>query len=415
MSDARLLTGIGSSPMTYERHRAIHGEPCRPRPGELAAELERSGLRGRGGGGFPLATKLAAVRRGRGAPVLVINGAEGEPMSTKDRLLLWCAPHLVLDGATALADAAGAGEVIVAIDELEPRIHESLAHAIEQRSESRRLSTTIVAIPSGYITGQESALVRWINDGVALPSSNSARVTERGVDGRPTLVANAETVAHVALISRHGAQWFRQRGLADDPGTALITLSGAVREPGVYEIGQGTSLTALLDRAGGTVGPVRAYLIGGYAGAWVDAADAPEIRLSRAELAAFGARLGAGIVVALEADACPVAETARIARWLAAQSAGQCGPCVNGLGSIADAMAAIRDGGDPRTLQRVQRWCELVTGRGACAHPDGAASFIASALRVFADELIDHARLGRCEACDSPAVLTRTAAHALRR
>ncbi len=414
MSLPRLLAGVGSSPMGLDRHHQIHGELPRRRPTEFATELERSGLRGRGGGAFPLSAKLAAVRRGAGAPVLVINGSEGEPMSTKDRLLMWCTPHLVLDGAIALAAAAGARELIVSIDELEPRIHESMRLAIEQRPENRRLTIRTLETPSGYVTGQETAIVHWHDDGVATPLSSRQRVSERGVGRRPTLVANVETVAHVALIARRGGDWFRTEGTDADPGTALITLSGAVRHPGVYEIALGEPLASLLDEAGGASEPLRALLVGGYAGGWVDASDAPRVRLSRVELRPFGARLGAGIVVALGESACPVAETARVARWLSEQGAGQCGPCINGLASIAEAMASVRDGDDPRTLKRVARWCELVTGRGACAHPDGAAGLISSALRVFAPELIDHARFGRCDACEAPAVLTLSSTHAVR-
>jgi NADH:ubiquinone oxidoreductase subunit F (NADH-binding) len=410
----RLLAGVGSGPMSLDHHREIHGELPRRRPTELATELERSGLRGRGGGAFPLSAKLAAVRRGAGSPVLVINGSEGEPMSTKDRLLMWCTPHLVLDGAVSLAEAVGAQELIVCIDELEPRIHESICVAIEQRPENRRLVIRTLETPTGYVTGQETAIVHWHDDRVATPLSSRPRVSERGVGRRPTLVANVETVAHVALIARHGGDWFRTLGTDADPGTALITLSGAIRYPGVYEIAHGTPIASLLDEAGGAREPLRAFLIGGYAGGWVDAADSPRVRLSPNQLNPFGARLGAGIVVALGERACPVAETARAAQWLSEQSAGQCGPCINGLASIAEAMVSIRDGDNPHTLKRVARWCELVTGRGACAHPDGAAGFIASALRVFAPELIDHARFGRCDACEASPVLTLSATHAVR-
>jgi NADH:ubiquinone oxidoreductase subunit F (NADH-binding) len=413
MSLPRLLTGVSSSPMSLNRHREIHGELPRRRPTEFATELERSGLRGRGGGAFPLSAKLAAVRRGAGSPALVINGSEGEPMSTKDRLLMWCAPHLVLDGAVALADAAEARKLIISIDELEPRIHESIRIAIEQRPENRRLEIQTLETPSGYVTGQETAIVHWHDDGVATPLSSWPRVSERGIGRHPTLVANVETVAHVALIARYGGDWFRALGTDADPGTALITLSGAVRDPGVYEIAHGEAVASLLNEAGGAREPLRALLVGGYAGGWVDAADIPRIRLSRAQLKPFGARLGAGIVFALGERACPVAETARVAQWLFEQSAGQCGPCINGLASIAAAMASIRDGEGPRPLKRVARWCELVTGRGACAHPDGVAGFITSALRVFAPEMVDHARFGRCDACEDSAALTLSATHAV--
>ena len=412
MTALRLLDGIGRSPMSYERHAQVHGEL--PRTPALRHELERSGLRGRGGASFPLSAKVDAVCRARGEPVLVVNACEGEPMSSKDRLLLRSTPQLVLDGAVSLAAAIGAREVIVAVDERERGLAENLRTAIGERPTTRGTHLHLTALPSRYVSGQETALVRWCNDRVAKPRSLGPRVTDRGIGRRPTLVAHAETIAHVALIARHGAGWFRAVGTGEDPGSALVTVSGAIRAPGVYEIGHGEPLGSLLAAAGGVAERARAFLLGGYAGGWIDATDEPAVRLSPAQLRPLGARLGPGVVFVLGESACPVDETARAARWLAGQSAGQCGPCVHGLASIAGALAAIRDGRDggdggdgrdgPPALARVERWCEQVTGRGACAHPDGTANFIASALRVFAPELADHADGGRCNACRGAAV-----------
>ena len=185
--------------------------------------------------------------------------------------------------------------------------------------------------------------MRWCNTGVAKPLPATPRVTERGVGGRPTLVSNVETLAHVALIARHGADWFRALGTEDDPGSTLITLSGAVERPGVYETEPGTSLASMLNAAGGLAEPARAFLIGGYAGGWIDAAMV-SVRLTRSDLQRAGARLGAGIVVALPRSACPVAEVARVAGWLADESSGQCGPCVHGLAAVADELERICSG-----------------------------------------------------------------------
>ena len=135
------------------------------------------------------------------------------------------------------------------------------------------------------------------------------------------------------------------------------------------------------------------------------ATEARRARLSRATLAPFGVRLGPGIVVALPERCCPVAEITRVAGWLSHQSAGQCGPCVSGLGAIADGLAAICHGQRGPGVAQIARWCEQVEGRGACAHPDGAASFVSSAVRVFADELADHARHGLCDACHATPLL----------
>jgi NADH:ubiquinone oxidoreductase subunit F (NADH-binding) len=264
----------------------------------------------------------------------------------------------------------------------------------------------IVMMPSGYVTGQETAVTNFVNRGVARPMTQPPRLSERGIGRRPTLMSNAETLAHVALIARHGAEWFRQLGPADEPGSALVTLSGAVRAPGVYEIEHGSELAALVRAAGGVSEPVRAVLMGGYAGTWLDAPAAAALRLSRAALRPLGASLGAGIIVVLPRSACPVAEVTRVAGWMADQSAAQCGPCVNGLASIADTLADVRAGGGGRdAFSDILRWSELVIGRGACAHPDGVAAFVTSALRVFTAEFDDHARHGPCDACARRPVL----------
>jgi NADH:ubiquinone oxidoreductase subunit F (NADH-binding) len=408
MTSRRLLAGVGRSPLDLDRHRQVYGQPGTTPQDELLAELRASGLRGRGGASFPLSTKLRAVRVARGDPILLVNGCEGEPMSKKDRLMLSCLPHLVIDGALTLARALGAGEVIFAVDEFDLRTGDSLQTALDERLDlgAAGLRASLTWVPAGYVTGQESALVQWCNGKSPTPTVAPPRVTERGVGRRPTLVSNAETLVHAALVDRHGAAWFRSAGTDEEPGTALITVSGAVCRPGVVEVELGAPLTKVLDAAGWLNEEVSAYLIGGYAGGWIDSRDAERVHLSGRALAHFGVRLGAGIVVALGADACPVAETARVVSWLATQSAGQCGPCVDGLAAIAGGLERIRSGtADRRTLADVVRWCGDVTGRGACALPDGAVSFTASALRVFAEDFHDHARHGECDACAAPPTL----------
>ena len=250
---ARLLHGVSADPMALQDHLRIHGPVPATTPTVLAGEIDRSGLRGRGGGAFPLARKLAAVRRARGRPTVVVNGCEGEPLSAKDRLLLSLLPHLVIDGAVCLASVVGACDILIAVDELEVRAGETIERALRQRPELRdgRTTAQVVWTPTGYLGGQETAIVRWCEEGVAKPRFGSPRVTERGVGRRPTVVSNVETAAHVALIARHGSGWFRHAGTDDDPGTALVTVGGAVAAPGVYEIEHGLALNVLLADADG--------------------------------------------------------------------------------------------------------------------------------------------------------------------
>jgi NADH:ubiquinone oxidoreductase subunit F (NADH-binding) len=168
----------------------------------------------------------------------------------------------------------------------------------------------------------------------------------------------------------------------------------------VTETSLGTPLTALLpELAPG--GPVQAVLCGGYHGAWLDPARAARLTLSNADLKPAGAFVGAGVLAALPAGRCGLAETARVARYLALESAGQCGPCFNGLPRIAAALTEVAGlRARPQTLTEVRRWAGLVAGRGACHHPDGFVRFVASALTVFAAELGAHFQ-GRCTAASN--------------
>jgi NADH:ubiquinone oxidoreductase subunit F (NADH-binding) len=407
MSTPRLLAGVSAARMTFAEHHEVHGSSLRFHGAELRAQLAASGLRGRGGGAFPLSAKLDAVSRRRRRPVLVVNGCEGEPMSGKDRVLLQLAPHLVVDGALAVGDVIGAERVVFAVDELDDLSSDAVEHALEERLRRfARHRPELMRVPPGYVSGQESALVNWLGGRAAKPSVVPPRVTDRGVDGRPTLVSNAETLAHAALIARHGARWFAEAGVPEDPGTALVTLGGAVDSPGVYEIELGVSLSSLLREAGGPAAPIGGVLIGGFAGGWIGPEQVPAQRLDTVSAQQAGTRLGAGIVVVLPESACPVAETARAAEWMALESAGQCGPCVHGLAAIGRALEDVRRGQRGReALADVVRWVAQIPGRGACAHPDGAVAFVASAVRVFRDAFMDHAEYGPCDGCDRPGVL----------
>jgi NADH:ubiquinone oxidoreductase subunit F (NADH-binding) len=417
----RLLTGMpAKGALSLAEHLAIHGElPFGKRrerrgAGALIDLVERSGLLGHGGAAFPAAIKMRAVAEGGGRsslgrrPIVLANVAEGEPASHKDRLLLESLPHLVIDGGVLAARAVGADELILCLDESADGALQSVARALRERERAGgdALRIGVQTVPAGYVSGQESALVNLCNGGPAKPTLTPPMPFQRGVRKRPTLVNNAETLAHIALIARHGPQWFRALGTRTHPGSALLTLSGAVAYPGVYEIEHGAPLQSLIEAAGGASAPIRAVLLGGYGGTWLDGGSVSALALCRDHLAGYGASLGPGIVVLLGAEACPVAESTRVTRWLAGQSTGQCGPCVNGLDAIAGALEEVLAGQPSAGVgKRIARWCTLAKGRGACRHPDGVVSFVASALELFAEELTDHARHGPCDACVGPHVL----------
>jgi NADH:ubiquinone oxidoreductase subunit F (NADH-binding) len=266
--------------------------------------------------------------------------------------------------------------------------------ALAERRDSIDVRTAV--IPETFVAGEETALVNALNGGPALPTFVPPRPYERGVGGAPTVVLNVETLAHLALIARYGEVWFRRTGTGAEPGTALVTVSGAVQEPGVYEVELGSRLADLLDQAQADPG-AQAYLIGGLFGTWVDGEDGRAARLSNADLGRVGASLGARAIVVLPRDSCGIVETARIARFLADQTAGQCGPCVHGLEAIAQSLEQlVHRGRHAPDYGVLRRRLAQVAGRGACRHPDGAVGLVASALRVFPRELERHLQGHRC-------------------
>jgi NADH:ubiquinone oxidoreductase subunit F (NADH-binding) len=412
----RLLVGVPPhGALSLQEHTAIHGplpatggrggRRTRERAALLVDEIERSGLLGHGGAAFPTATKMRAVAGARRRSIVVVNAAEGEPASSKDRTLLQTLPHLVLDGAILAAEAVGADEVIVCVCESAEEAVENVARAIEERARAseRSPSLHLKTVAGHYVAGQESALVNYLNGGPAKPTFTPPMPFAQGVRRRPTLINNVETLAHVALIARHGAAWFRQLGTPSQPGSALVTLSGPLVHPGVYEIEHGASLSSLIQAAGGATARTHGALLGGYAGSWVAGELLNGVALSNEHLAAHGACLGAGVVLLLSEHACPVTETARVARWLAGQSTRQCGPCVHGLDALATKVEEIASGiAQANVGQRIERLSSLTARRGACRHPDGAVNLILSALETFEGEFAEHARHGPCDRCALP-------------
>jgi NADH:ubiquinone oxidoreductase subunit F (NADH-binding) len=374
------------------------GAPAyRGRPGALVDEIRAAGLTGRGGAAFPVHRKMAAVLGAGGRPVVAANGAEGEPAAHKDKTLLALAPHLVLDGLQLAAEAVGAHEAYLYVHR-DGRLSRHLDEALATRHAARvdRVPVSVVHAPPRFLAGQESALVHRIEGGPAVPRYSPRLVVECGIAGAPTLVQNVETLAHIALIARYAAPWFREAGTSDEPGTMLATVYPAAAKAHVVETALGAPISALLD-----VSSAQAVLVGGYHGTWLSAAKAAQLPLSNAALRPEGAALGAGVLAALPYDRCGVRETARVLRYLADESAGQCGPCLNGLPRVADAWATLAGSGPHRAARaNLERWAHLLDRRGACHHPDGSMRFARSAFTVFADELRHHER-GLCTGTNS--------------
>lgn len=395
-SATRLLAGLEhTARLGLEDHLRVHGALddalAAGRTGllELADAVD---LRGRGGAAFSFARKARSVRESSGNALVVGNGSEGEPASRKDAWLMTHAPHLVLDGLELAASAVGArdGRLVVG----SARAVASLEHAAAERRRLRaglgRVRTTIVAVADRFVGGESSAAVRAAGGAAALPVFSLTRTSAGGVNGRPTLVSNVETLAQLAVLARLGVDRYRAVGTTDEPGTTLLTVH-RTGGPVVVEVAYGCPLSAVVPRS--EVGP--GVLVGGYHGTWVPAARFDEVRLSVGALRQIGAALGAGVLLPLPPGACPLAEAAPAVRLMAQASAGQCGPCVHGLAAIADRVEALAAGrSTPEQLALLDRYRRLVPGRGACGHPDGVVRFVGSLLSAFPTEVAMHQHRG---------------------
>ena len=393
--EARLLAGPARGTESLPAHTRRLG----PVDALSLDDVSAAGLTGRGGGAFPLGAKLQLAAASPGAPLVIVNASEGEPASRKDKVLLGARPHLVLDGAQVAASAIGSREVVVYIHSGRPVLQRIVANAVAERGGSRGgVHFRIVLSPNSYLAGESSALASFLDSGSAIPRASSRPLAAMGVGGRPTVVSNAETLAHLALVARFGADWWRQAGCADAPGSTLVTLAGDVATPGlVAEVLEPHALGDLLCSLGGWEGPPRAVLLGGYAGTWLCGRRAWTTVLDRQHLRAAGASFGCGVVAVIGEHRCGLAETARLMAWLAGETAGQCGPCARGMPLLAGAFNdLVRAGATRRQVHRAHELAASIIDRGLCHLPDGAALLAETALGTFDDELRSHRWFRRC-------------------
>jgi NADH:ubiquinone oxidoreductase subunit F (NADH-binding) len=405
LATIRVVPGrlLGAAAPDLDTHLQRNGPlPHGKSAGQLLAEVEAAGLTGRGGAAFPTWRKLLAAASGQ-RPVVVANAAESEPASAKDAMLLASAPHLVLDGLQLAAEAVGATEAYLYAKDGPALLLAQRALAERHARQADRTRIRVVVAPDRFLAGEESAVLSEIEGRDAVPRDKARLVVEFGLYGRPTLVHNVETLAQLALIARRGANWFRQAGTATEPGTFLATVTspGTTIGPVVVEVPYGVPLGTLV-RLADLPGPIGAVLLGGYHGGWLPAEPGLDLPVSRAALAAWDAAPGAGVVIVLPPKQCGLDAAARILGYLAEHSARQCGPCLSGLPRLAQVAQELAAAGhpdsygqplpapDPDLAGELERLATLVTGRGACHHPDGSVRMLRTALRTFANDIPAH-------------------------
>lgn len=385
-----LLAGVADGP-SLKAHRARYGPLPAIGLDALIRLVGRVGLRGRGGAAFPFATKLEAAAQGR-RPVVVVNLSEGEPASAKDAALALSRPHLVLDGAVATALALGAREVHLVLPADRPGARRRKRQAVQERDDGVRLREH-TADPR-FVAGQARAVVELMAGRPNLPVTSWAPEAVDGYRGRPTLLSNAETWAQVGQLLHAGEAAYRHLGTTAEPGTTLLTFTRNGFVPEVREVAFGTRVRDALPSF--AVG--HAALVGGFHGAWTTGETLANARVSVPGMAALGLPLGAGVVHVPDPDGCPLAFTSAVVDYLAGQSAGRCGPCLNGLPALAAAVGGIVHGRD--TADRIDELSRLLVRRGACAHPDGTLRLVRSMFTALPYEVAAHRR-GTCLAAEA--------------
>ena len=384
-------------------------------PADAIEAITASGLRGRGGGGFPTGRKWASVAQGGGRHHYVVcNAAEGEPATFKDRALLRANPYQVIEGTLIAALAVEAREVFVALKASFGPENEAVSRALGEMDAAGMLGDVPVRVVTGpeeYLFGEEKALLEVIEGNDPLPRwlppyLHGLFVTEPqlgweahdpetghrgGHEANPTVVNNAETLANVPHILARGADWFRSMGTAESPGTVVCTVVGDVAGPGVVEVELGTPLREVLNACGGVrAGHEIRAVISGVANP-VLTADRLDTPVSYEGMEAAGSGLGAAGFVVYDETACMVEVARMLSRFLYVESCGQCLPCKIGTGEMTGALVALSSGRGARSdLDRIQEWLPLVSDANRCYLPVEERRVIGSLLEAFAEDFLAH-------------------------
>ena len=360
----------------------------------VRAEVEASGLRGRGGAGFPAGTKWGFVSRAKGRPVyLICNADEGEPGTFKDRHIMEHDPHLHIEGMAIAALALGAAMGFIYIRGESASIARLLEKAVaeaEARGRIGRVPGFEIKVHRGagsYICGEETALIESLEGKRGHPRLKPPFPAERGLYGCPTIVNNVETLACLPFIIGKGAAAFRKIGAAGDCGPRIFSVSGHVRRPGVYECPTGTPLRELLDLAGGVEGRLKAVIVGGLSTPILTAEEARSLRLDRDSCQRAGTMPGSGGVIVFAEGADVPSIALETIRFYASESCGQCTPCREGAHVISCLLEkAVDREASEEEVETIVRLCRTIKGTTLCPMGDSFSIAIEAMITKFGDE-----------------------------
>ncbi len=383
-------------------------------PAEVVEEVKASGLRGRGGAGFPTGMKWSFVPKrdgGTGRRYLVANGDEMEPGTFKDRLLIEGNPHQLIEGVLLAAYAIEADFGYIFIRWAYRDAFLRLRRASEEAREAGYWGHDIlgsgfnlelhVHVSAGrYMCGEETALLTSLQGGRANPRAKPPFPPVVGLYGKPSVVQNVETLCNVPHIIRHGAEWFRGLGLTEDAGTKLYGVSGKVKNPGIFELPMGTPIREIVERHAGGMRDgltLRALLPGGASTPFM-LPEHLDLPMDFSHVQSAGSRLGTGTMIVLDDATCPVGMLHNMEHFYAQESCGWCTPCREGLPWVEKTLGAIEAGaGRDGDLEILERHCRMLgPGYTFCALAPGAVDPLASALRHFREDFERHIAEGRC-------------------
>lgn len=371
-------------------------------PDQIIDEINRSGLRGRGGAGFRTGVKWAGVMTGgRGKRYACCNGAEGEPGTFKDRYLMRANPYLTLEGLAIGAYAVGAERTFVCIKRSFTQVADRLREAIKEMHDAHlftkghKLNIELVLGPEEYLFGEEKALLEVVEGNLPMPRWLAPYIEglfRKPLQDNPTLVNNAETLANVALIMRNGADWFRQTGSPDSPGTMIFTVCGDVEQPGCYELPLGTPMRDLIENFAGGVrkGHTLKAIFPGVSNGVLTPGHL-DVPLDFDSMRAIGSGLGSGGYIVYDDSACIVKMGALFSRFLYVESCGQCPPCKFSAGEITEHLSRFEAGnGTEQDIETILARCVTVDQGNRCALPTGEHLVIESIINRYSEEFHSH-------------------------
>jgi NADH-quinone oxidoreductase subunit F len=391
---------------TYERldgytalRKALAAEPD-----QLIQLVKDSGLRGRGGAGFPTGLKWSFIPQGDGKPhYLVVNADEGEPGTCKDVPLMMADPHSLIEGVIIASYAIRAnfaaiyirGEVVHAIRRVQHAVREAYAKGYLGKNilgSGFDLDVVVHCGAGAYICGEETALLDSLEGYRGQPRLKPPFPATHGLYSSPTVVNNVETIASVPYIVLGGADWWKSMGTEKSPGPKLYSVSGRVKNPGQYECSLGTTLRQLLDLAGGMQdGHELKFWTPGGSSTPMLTADHLDIPLDFEGAAAAGSMLGTTAVMVFSQQDDPVYAAYRFTEFYAHESCGKCTPCREGNYWMVRTLRRILSGaGTPEDLTTLLDTCDNIFGRSFCALGDGATSSIVSSVKYFKQDYLDY-------------------------